>query len=911
MHTMKFSGRREPILRPRAGSVATAASLSLVMVGGALVFTPPGIAYAQEETPGNPAPVITPGQETQPPPAPTTTQEVRTGRLRFIVLHAETRLPIQGAQVVLADPLGILNEIPLPPTDAEGVTTTEAVEARGWRASVTALTYAPHTQAVAVIADETTDVTVEMRPSGRIIDEYTGRVLIINPRQTTTVYRRDPEFLRRFPILGANRFNLAGALRSIPGAIGGILNQVHVRGERDAAGTFIDGFLVQGLLQPHIGDFLLPHVFSDINVMPAGTRPEHGGVSGVALDLVPRTAAGVSPRPFAEANLSAGGFLTSLADVTFGAQAGDRMPGFGDEPAMQRFGFLVSLARRRSDNFQEPASGEFQRANNTGISEVAYGRFDYLLSPRDRISLTTNYAPSTVTLGNRTPLEADFAPFGQGYGHAGALSQSQAAFSGNPLILDQQTRGREVFQKEDNGFSILTYDRRFDERTTGRLSLGIQYARHDEGHRNPPTQLGPNNTLPAQDSIEYDTALNRDYSSGQIQARFARSGDRHSIEAGGMFMSIGATEFYTLIPRSQQALGDLQNFAPGGAGMVLPDGRISGVKSTRDGYYASVYAQDTWFVNDRVTILYGPRIEFYSQEYDIQNEIRRLDRQSVKKTEISPRVNVSYLLGPLTVVRGSYSNLFSIPSIWQGSTLAQPGLAPNTFVVTPVRPERVEQYDIGIERQITREHGGQVARLSIFNKTIRDQFDLRNISPGTQSQIFLAGPSRQAVVDGVELMYDYNPRLIRAEPLAGYLAYTYMSNRQKGNRFQGVRLPVEYLDFDQRHTLTGGVSYRLRSGGANFAGSTVGLTFVYNSGMVSSLREQNYLTTLRRGSRVSRTELNLRLATSPTLLGGGVGFVVDVENLTNARDLMAFRSPVTGTHFQQGRRLLLTVSGRF
>jgi len=67
--------------------------------------------------------------------------------------------------------------------------------------------------------------------------------------------------------------------------------------------------------------------------------------------------------------------------------------------------------------------------------------------------------------------------------------------------------------------------------------------------------------------------------------------------------------------------------------------------------------------------------------------------------------------------------------------------------------------------------------------------------------------------------------------------------------------------------------------------------------------------TLGGGARNSHYSIDLRLG-HPHLLGPA-GLELDVENLTNNVGVLNFNSGFSGTRFQQGRRLVLRVTGSF
>ena len=64
--------------------------------------------------------------------------------------------------------------------------------------------------------------------------------------------------------------------------------------------------------------------------------------------------------------------------------------------------------------------------------------------------------------------------------------------------------------------------------------------------------------------------------------------------------------------------------------------------------------------------------------------------------------------------------------------------------------------------------------------------------------------------------------------------------------------------------------------------------------------------------RQQRHEVNLRLGTgAQQQKKQAFGFSLDVQNLFDSRARINYQSPFSGTRFQQGRRILLTLNGKF
>ena len=142
--------------------------------------------------------------------------------------------------------------------------------------------------------------------------------------------------------------------------------------------------------------------------------------------------------------------------------------------------------------------------------------------------------------------------------------------------------------------------------------------------------------------------------------------------------------------------------------------------------------------------------------------------------------------------------------------------------------------------------------------------------------------------------------------LGGYLAYANSVDKPEGLQNTGAPVPP-YNDHDTLNSLSVGLDYTLKGG------AFAGLNVYHSSGTQSSILGSYYpLTssaTLDGGHRQAHTEVNLRLG-GPRLAGAG-GLELDVQNLFNSHSPFNFNSGFSGTRFQQGRRVLLTLTRGF
>ena len=89
-----------------------------------------------------------------------------------------------------------------------------------------------------------------------------------------------------------------------------------------------------------------------------------------------------------------------------------------------------------------------------------------------------------------------------------------------------------------------------------------------------------------------------------------------------------------------------------------------------------------------------------------------------------------------------------------------------------------------------------------------------------------------------------------------------------------------------------------------------GLDIYYGSGEASSVLapiSASNSNVLNNGQRNSHYFVNLRLGYPH--VAGPIGLELDIENLTNDVSVLNFNSGYSGTRFQQGRRILLSVTG--
>jgi outer membrane receptor for ferrienterochelin and colicin len=235
--------------------------------------------------------------------------------------------------------------------------------------------------------------------------------------------------------------------------------------------------------------------------------------------------------------------------------------------------------------------------------------------------------------------------------------------------------------------------------------------------------------------------------------------------------------------------------------------------------YAAFYIQDKIELRE-IIINAGIRFDYLDADIDYWNDPvtkeRKLHTQA--KAQLSPRLGISHPISDLTVIHFSYGYYFQVPQYQFMFTNLQADLSTGFPLVgnPDMEAERSVAYELGINHAF---------RPDITLKVTTYYKDLTNLT--STRQIVYAGGSYTQYTNadygsakGVDLILSKRPD---QKNLSGTLNYSYMI--AKGNAStayegyydyytQGTNAPVwpvrEYpLSFDQRHTLTVNLDYRV------------------------------------------------------------------------------------------------------
>lgn len=794
------------------------------------------------------------------------------GRLKIKVLSAESEKPLAGAKILLTDSAGVRAPLTVT-TGADGIALTPPLENRAWKLTTSAGEFQKDTQSVTVVADATTDVEVLLEPLKEKTIKITAERDRVRSGETTSAKSLSREAVQTFPLTAGNRQSLTKAVRAVPGLAEDSVNQIHPRAEHSATSIYLNGFLLPGAFQGRAGQFLAPDALQTIDVITGGFAPEYGSETAAALNLTLRSGTLV---PFRSLTMTGGSFGTGETSFTAGGQTG---------PEGKKLGYLVNYTGRTTNNAIEAPQPDKQSRHNGQTSQTLFANFDYDLSGAEKLSLTVNTAPARTQIANRTGLGSKYVPVGQGFGYGGVKNASDG-------LASQDALGQDIYQQDNNGFGTLQYRKQLNAKTTAVVTFGSSESQQDLLNNTPGNGASiSSSTLAADSSIEFHPTIKRTYNQSQLQANLTVNEGKHTLKFGGLFSDQRGNESYQIVAGSQTALNALHELdarlVPAGGTMVGDDYILGSSSLTptlrvkRKGYYGAAYAQDTFKASEKLTVNYGLRLDSYRSEQTVDGAAG----DTVNVTDLSPRVNLAYTVAPKTVARASYNQLFS-----------QPPLAQGALIGTGVLPQRVKMVETSLERQLPQ---NQTVKVAAYRKWFQNQLDTAILIPGTQIGVFsTVNISSGSFANGLELSYDKAPK--NGVGLGGFFTWANAINKL-------IDGEEPYSDHDQLNTLSAGLTYGLRNG------SSVALSGYFGSGafsspIVSPLDED---VTLDGGKRQARTEVNFRYSTGGKLLPNGLQADLSVENLLDSRSVMNFNSPFTGTRFQQGRRVLLSLTHKF
>lgn len=693
-------------------------------------------------------------------------------------------------------------------------------------------------------------------------------------------------------LTGAAGGNVGSLLKEQQGVASDSGGQQHVRGEHADIAYVVDGIPLPDTLSGRQGSVVVPSTIDRLEFLTGGFPAEYGGQTAAVLNI---TTLPGHKKSETDLGLVLGSYDTTNGDLTTSGSLG------------RSTSYVLDLGANRTRNYLEPQQPDVQTAHNEGASLNEFLKVRFTPSTKEVFSVTLSRNPNTYQVNNRTGLPSTFTPAGQGFGFLGLRNADGTIPEGNIAnpgglgsaqlpLQSQQSSLMDITAREVSEFASLSWKRDLSQNTTALLALTLLHAGQDIQNQNPAVDIFH---LPVDSSIEYNPISTRNIHHVQLNGSISTKRGRHEMKFGLMTDEQEGNESYQITPASQVALNALASLAPNLApqGSALQDAQQNPVLDVngnpvfqptsaspklsvhRTGFYRAVYLQDTWRVSKRFTANLGLRADWYRQT-------QNLGQSEINITTLSPRLNFSYGLSRQTNLRWSYNRLFNTPPLAQGAILGQ-----------PIQPETLDQYDLSLEHQLAPR---QTLSLAYYVKQIRNQVDTGLLIPGSQIGLYSAVNLQYGGIHGIEVVYDITaPKDKQNRPRGFDLSLNFTHSIAAPNGVDNTGAPVpNYNDHDQRNAFGANIVYNWKSG------ATFAVLLNHSSGLASSAVPPST-------HRIPRTQVDLHFNTGQSLFHKKIGLGLDILNLFDTRTVINFQSAFSGTRFQQGRMIQLSLTGKF
>ncbi len=788
----------------------------------------------------------------------------------FVVVDPVTRKPVDG-QINIVDSDGRVFELATGAKRSAGFNTVDWMVEQYADASTTLIT---------IPAGES--LTIRQKddlPIKEISIKVTATRLKPKSAPTATSTIRDNTDLKKFGG-GAGGNDNNKLTKGQAGVAEDSAGQAHVRGEHGEIAYVVDGVPLPDTLSGRQGSIVVQSTIQSLEMITGAFAPEFGGQTAAILNI---TTLADLKKARDDYSLSAGSYNTYSGQLTYVSPVGPRANA------------VVDISKNRTSNAEESPQPDNQTAHNEGSSSSYFTKLRFTPNTKDAFTVTLSNSPGSLQIANRAGLPASFASAGQGFGLFGLRNADgtrpdvNAGNSGllgaAPMVLgSQQQTGQDINQVEVSEFATINFNRKISKTESAQLALTVLHSGQDVTNRN---AFVDQNNLPVDSSIEFSPTALRNVHHFQLSGNWDVKRGTHQFKAGFLLDSQSGNESYHIVPGSQLALDALAatapNLAPPGSASTELDingnpvftatGAVPTLNVHRTGSYKAAYLQDT-FQSGKFTANYGVRGDWYNQE-------QNLGQQNISTFELSPRVNLQYRVDSKTDIRMAYNHLFNTPPLAQGAVIG-----------AAIKPETLNQYDLSVTKKLS---PNRSVTLAYYYKDIRNQVDTGLFIPGSQIGLYGAVNLARGGVHGVEVSYDISA--VKGLGWDSYVHYSLSAAKPNGVDSTGANVP-DFNDHDQRHTVGIGAAYTWKSG-ASFS-----TTLDYGSGLASSPIAPS-------DSRNPRMQIDMHYTTGEQLFHGKGGLTFDVTNLFDNRTVINFQSAFSGTRFMQGRRIGLSLFGRF
>ena len=677
--------------------------------------------------------------------------------------------PVAGVAVKLLDATG--HQVALQTSDTQGLATFADVPAGRYTVQSSGTTTSPVTQIVEVTDTAAVNVTLTVLPDIRLapVQVSAARLkearIALSPKIGTTVYTLDQDLVADY---GAGEYTpMNETLLRLPGVAqdSKASGSLHVRDEHANVQYRVNGIpLPEGI--SGFGQSVDSRFVDRIDFV-TGTLPAQYGL---------RTAGVVDIETKEGSVLAPGGNIGVLAGGHDAFQPSFELQGSKDALSYYVTGNFLTNSQG-IENPQPTRNALHDRTQQTR----GFAYLSDVLDDNTRLGMMLGTYQGNFQIPNNPNQSPAFSLTG--------VSDVNTGFNARPSSdLDQR-------QREVNHYAILSL-----QKSLGALDYQASvFYQYSSLHYLPDTQGGDL----IYTGVGSDVFKSNSATGLQIDASYKLTA-AHTARFGFAYTN--------QLTRSEN---NVSVFRVDAAGNQTSSDPLTIVDdSSKRGDLTSLYVQDEWRLDPRLTVNYGVRFDHVAA---FTNE-----------HQFSPRLNALWKLTDTIALHAGYSRYFTPPPqelVAQKSIDLYAGTsnAPEVAASDTVKAERTHYFDVGITQTIT-------PRLSVgvdaYYKRVTNLID-----EGQFGQALILTPFNYAEgrAEGVEFSTTYSSPV-----WSGYLNLAISKAKGKnivsGQSLFGVDELAYiadhsiYLDHDQRYSLSGGLTYR-------FGASRISSDVIYGSGL--------------------------------------------------------------------------------
>ena len=674
------------------------------------------------------------------------------------------------------------------------------------------------TAAYAQVAEQATAGIPTIVVTAQHLNEERAR---IEPSTGASTYTFDAKAIQSQP--GGDNVQLNQVMLQVPDAAQDSFGQLHIRGDHNGLQFRLNGVVLPDGIS-FFGQTLPPRMIASFKLITGSLPAEYGLRSAGIIDLSTKSGA-----------LHPGGGVS-----LYGGSHGSIEPSFyyGGSSGSNTYFFTGDYIR--NDLGIESPDGRSSPIHDHTKQLHGFGYFEHLLDEANRVAAFWGSSDDRFQIPNRAGALA--SQTGPGLAVAGQVSNPACQTGSGGVITDFLSDCLDENQREITHFGALSFQHSDD-----RLSAqGAFVARYSSLNFTPDPTLADLlfNGLSQQ-------AYKRDVAYGLQGDAAWKLNATHTLRAGVYAQTDRFTSNTTsqVLPAACMGSGtqpDPYVCTPynGTVGDPLynPNWDVPMTvidNTTQTQWIESAYVQDEWLIVPTLTVNYGVRFDHYSA--------------FTSGSEVEPRVNFVWQPLPDTTVHAGYSRFFSPPpfelvGITTVSKFLNTSQAPAIATADPVKAEKSNYYDVGLEQRLLT---GLTVGVDGYYKQATDLID-----EGQFGAPIILTPFnyRHGQVYGVEFTGNY--------AIEDFQAYGNVAiQRAIGKDFESSQFNFSpddlayvathyiHLDHEQEVTMSGGAAYTWRGtrvsgdvlvgGGLRAALVTPGGTTIPNGAHLPYYRQVN------------------------------------------------------------------------